>query len=293
MTKNILSKKIIGFTLIEIIIVIFILSFLALILVFSLRSFNNKTDLNNVADNIVNLIKLAQSKTLASEGAGKWGVYFNETDPDKYILFKGESYDLRDGSFDKISNLPNSLEFFDINITGGQEIVFDRIVGTTENSGDLSMRLKSDTTKTKTIYIKTSGSASLTDTSADTSGRIVDSRHVHFDYTRNINTTNEELVLTFEGGIIENVEIVDNIKNGEIFWEGEINVGGQGQKIKIQTHGLNNPNTLFSIHRDRGYNNKTLKVEISGDSSGYLIDYSADGETVTKTSIFASDPIWQ
>ena len=37
----------------------------------------------------------------------------------------------------------------------------------------------------------------------------------------------------------------------------------------------------------------TLKVEISGDSSGYLIDYSADGETVTKTSIFASDLVWQ
>ena len=121
--------------------------------------------------------------------------------------------------------------------------------------------------------------------SSSDENRIKDSRHVHFDYSRVISTAAERLILTFDydsSPIIQEIIITDNLQDGQIFWE--------GQNIKIQTHRLNNPDTQFSVHRDRRYNTKNLKIEISGDSSGDLIRYQADGQTIKGNSIYVADP---
>ena len=82
--------------------------------------------------------------------------------------------------------------------------------------------------------------------------------------------------------------------SSQFYWEGEVNVNGQNQKIKIHTHRLNDPDTLFSVHRDMRFNDKALKISISGDPSGNLIEYSADGLTTTESSVFVSGPLqWQ
>jgi len=177
---------------------------------------------------------------------------------------------------------------------GGSEVVFDRLTGETNQFGKVSLRLKSDLSKTRTAGIKSSGQITLGEEINPLSlppNR--DSRHVHFDYARIIDTATEKLTLTFEGPVVEEITIDNYMIGGQIDWEGEVDVGGETQKLKIHTHRLNNPDTQFCIHRDRRYNNKTLTVTISGDASGSLIDYSADGLITTNASIYADEPQWQ
>jgi type II secretory pathway pseudopilin PulG len=283
-----------SFTLVELLVIIGILIVLTAIAVPFLRYFQKESDLNNSAEEIINILRVAQNKTLASETAATYGVYFDiSSTPHQYILFKGTSFSLRDDSFDEIHKLPKSIEIYEINLNGGNEVVFERVTGESWQSGNVSLRLTTDFTKTKTIYIENSGKAGLTPPSVPTGERIKDSRHVHFDYSRVIDTATEKLTLTFDTAFIEEIIISDYLKDGQIYWEGEVDVDGEIQKIKIHTHRLNSPDTRFSIHRDRRYNTKPLKIEISGDSSGALIEYSSDGLSTIKSSIFATDPQWQ
>lgn len=283
-----------GFTLPELLVIVAILIILTALTVPFFRYFGEELDLNNSAEGIINSLRLAQNKTLASEGFSQWGVYFTTTTvPHQYILFKGPSFALRDALFDEYQNLPNSVEISEIQLDGTNEVVFNRINGTANQSGSITLRLKNDFSKTKTIFIESSGQVGLSGPSVPINSRLKDSRHVHFDYSRLIATTTETITLTFESTVIENIVIAENLKDGQIYWEGGVNVGGEIQKIKIHTHRLNNPDTQFSIHRDRRYNNKSLVVTISGDGSGTVIDYSADGLNTTSNSVFVSNLQWQ
>jgi Tfp pilus assembly protein FimT len=283
-----------SFTFIELLVIVGILIILIAIAVPNLSFFQKGSDLTNSSEEIINILRVAQSKTLASEIASQWGVYFDDTtSPHRYTLFKGTNYAARDNSFDEIHKIPETVEISQINLAGEKEVVFNRISGETNQTGNLTLKLISDPSKTKTIYIDSSGQISLNIPSVPANGRIKDSRHAHFIYNWIIDTATEILTLTFDSSVTKNIVIADNLKDGQIYWEGEVDVNGQIQKIKIHTHRLNNPDTLFCIHRDRRFNNKSLEITLSGDSSGYLIRYSADGLTTTKTSIFSSEPEWQ
>ena len=287
-----------SFTLIEVLAMVGILIVLIAISIPALRFFQKETDLNNTTEEIINNLRLAQNKTLASERASQWGVYFStSSEPHQYTLFKGVNFALRDSSFDEIHKLPKSLEIYEINLGGGGEVVFERVTGSTNQSGNVSLRLKTDLSKTKSLFIQSSGKVVLGGEAAPTdTNRIKDSRHTHFDYSRPITTTTEILKLTFaydSSTATKDIIIADNLKDGQIYWDGQVDVGGQIQKLKIHTHRLNSPGSQFSIHRDKRYNTKALTVEISGDSSGNLIQYDAAGQTTKGTSIYASTPSWQ
>ena len=94
---------------------------------------------------------------------------------------------------------------------------------------------------------------------------------------------------------VKEILIADNLEDNQIYWEGEIDVGGETQKLKIHTHRLNAPDTQFCIHRDRRYNNKALNIDISGDGgvTPNLIGYNSEGQTTKGSSIFVSEPEWQ
>ena len=289
-----------SFTLVEVLIIVGILIVLIAISFPAFRFFQKESDLNNSIEEIINTLRLTQNKTLVSEGASSWGVYFStSTDPHQYTLFKGENYASRATSSDEVHQLPGSVEIYEINLSeGGSEVVFDRIVGTTNQFGEVSLRLKTDTSKVKTIYIENSGQVGLTSPSVPSdTDRKKDSRHIHFDYSRPITTTTEILKLTFtydSSTATKDIIIADNLKDGQIYWEGEVDVAGGIQKLKIHTHILNDSllGTKFCIHRDRRQNSRALKVEISGDASGDLIQYNASGQTTKGTSIYVSEPSW-
>jgi len=292
MIEKIKTQNLRGFTLIELIVIIGILFILVAISIPTLVFFQKESDLNNGTEEIINALRFAQNKTLASEKESNYGVHF---EIEKFVLFEGTSYDPL-ATNNETYNLPKSVEIYEIDLAGGEsEVVFDRLTGETNQFGKVSLRLKSDLSRIRTVGIKSSGQITLgEEINPPDLPPNRDSRHVHIDYTRIIATATEELTLTFEGGVVvEEITIADYIAGGEIDWEGEINVDGDIQKLKIHTHRLNNPDTQFCIHRDRRYNNKTLIITISDDSSGSLIEYSADGLTTTNTSFYADEPQWQ
>ncbi|MEK7664498.1 MAG: prepilin-type N-terminal cleavage/methylation domain-containing protein [Patescibacteria group bacterium] len=294
-----------GFTLIEIIVVVVILGILATVAISNFALQKQETDLSGNAQDVVNILRLAQSKTLASTSNSQYGVYFDSSaSPNKYVLFKGASYASRDSSYDINYSLPSTMEFFSVSFGGGNEVVFDKLTGTTAQSGSLSVKMKLDTGQSKNIFVSNSGSIDLSASIAPSdSSRTKDSRHVHLDYSRqnfiNCPATNATLSLYFNGASSpqQTVSICSNLVSGQLKWKGAILVAGSNQTIEIDTHHLNDINytngTQFSLHRDRRSNNKSLRVTISGDNTGNLIDYSDDGLTTIHTSSYVSNSLWQ
>ena len=180
-------------------------------------------------------------------------------------------------------------------MNGSQEIVFNKIVGDTYEYGTIGLRLINDSSKTKNITVKISGQiTSGTEPVTSDQNRIKDSRHVHIVYTRQIATSTDaiELLFTHADGSTstQDIAVADNIKFGQIYWSGEIDIDNEAQILEIETHRLNSPDTEFSIRRDRRYNTKALTIKMVDDHSGSLITYSADGQTTRGTSIYVSEP---
>ncbi|MEK7510561.1 MAG: type II secretion system protein [Patescibacteria group bacterium] len=286
-----------GFTLIETLVVLGMFFAAVALAVPVFRSFQKESDLSNATHQIQNILKLAQSKTIASESESKYGVSFNTAlTPHRYTLFQGNSYASRDPAFDQVFILPTSVEIFLISLGAGSEAVFDRIQGTTSQSGTISLRVIGDPSKTATIYVENSGKIATVNTAvASDSNRIKDSRHTHIDYTGRIIDTATEKIIIHDSFTPVEIRIADYLEGGQIQWTGEVNAGGQIQKLKIHTHILNDVTlrTQFSIHRDRRYNNRHIHVSLSGDSTGDLIQYADNGDTTQGTSLYALPPSLQ
>ena len=280
-----------GFILIELLVVIFIMVLLAGLVVANFRFFQTKTNLEETALQLVSVLRLAQNKAIASEGETPFGVRLENN---RYTLFLGSTYQPSSPSNQQYL-LTNGLEIFDISLNGGgQDIVFNRLDGRTSQFGQFGVRLTSNPSQTKTIYIESSGRAGLY-ASSSSDVRQKDSRHVHFNYGRVINTNSENIVLTFSNPTTtQEIVIKDNLDaNGQINWQGEVAVGGQNQKIEVKTHQLNNPGTIFSITRDRRHNNKALSISLSGEPGYNLVDYTDTGTTTIGSSIYVSNLEWQ
>lgn len=278
-----------GFTLIEIILVVGIFAILLAVSMAAFGSFRDDSQLQDTANDIQAVLRVAQNKTVASEGAVQYGVYFaTSTAPHEYVLFQGPSH--ASGTVETVYQLSDLVEFSSASSSfsglSGQEVVFDRIQGTTSNVGDLVLQSTLDAGNTRTISVSGGGNVGINVGVPPTDNdRIKDSRHVHITYTgREIDTATEEIRLDFEsnGSIDETIVIASHLSGGQIVWEGTVDVGGEPQTLKIHTHQLNGGpglnETQFSIHRDRRFNTKSLVVTISGGSpNNTLISYDASG----------------
>jgi prepilin-type N-terminal cleavage/methylation domain-containing protein len=147
-----------GFTLIEIIIVIAILSILATVGMEVLPKVRHNADLNSVAEGVVSLLAEARAKTTSSEDGSQFGVYVQA---DRAVLFKGTTYatgtpENREFIFPKTAEL--SLFSFS---GGGNQIIFKRLTGDTSEHGSLMFRNLSDITKTRRVTVISSGVAVL------------------------------------------------------------------------------------------------------------------------------------
>ena len=291
-----------GFTVVEVALAIAIFSALITVGIIATNSFERTATLNTDAEEAMGALRLARSKTLSSTDASQYGVYIDTaTNPDRYILYRGADY--ATGSVEQIFLVSQKVEFYDIALSGGgSEVTFQRLSGATANSGTISLRFVDNPSDTKTIYIEEAGDINKTTQSAPSDDdRIKDSRHTHIAYTRTIDispVTSESIFLIFPAdSVTQEIIIEENLQVGQLFWEGDIVVGGETQHIKIHTHHINDvtENTIFSIHRDQRYNTKTLQIDVSGDpaATSDLIEYDATGNTTQGNSAFVSAPSWQ
>ena len=163
--KNLKVQKSSGFTFPELLVIVAILVILTGLAVPTFLHFREESDLNNSAEEIINILRMAQNKTLASEGASQWGVYFaTSTSPHQYALFQGNSYESRATSSDEIHKLPQAVEIYEISLWGENAVFFQRITGfasSTDQAGQVSLRLRTNLAKTRTIEIENSGRVGL------------------------------------------------------------------------------------------------------------------------------------
>lgn len=282
-----------AFTLIEILVVAGIVGLFLVFTVSALRSFQQVSRLENTAQEAVSVLRLAQNRTLASEGASQYGVSFDAaSSPQRYILFEGSSFASRNPASDEVRELENAVEISVLGLAGG-ETVFERVTGIPSALGFVTFRLVDEPGRTASVSVLASGAIEegVSPVPSD-EDRLVDSRHAHVAYQgREINTSTEEIRLIFPD-ITFTIDIASNLQAGQLFWEGEVESEGETQALKVHTHLLNDPvlGTEFSVHRSRMENTKPVEMELSGDATGNLIEYDEAGITTQGTSIYAGAP---
>lgn len=284
-----------AFTLIEFLIVLFIFALLLVLVITGFGFFEQQTQLDEQAQAVIQVLRLAQSQTVGSRDNQQYGVYFENS---QATLFKGAIYLAADPN-NQVFVLTQGVEISEINLspaTSTNAVLFERMSGASDNYGFVRLRLVSEPTNSRLIYIEPTGQVSLSTTPAATDGRQTDSRHIHIGFSRNIDTTNEKIFLTFDGAANpqQTIDIATNLSGGQVDWSGTVNIGGENQIIHLHTHYLNDAalNTLFCLHRDRRQNTKALKVDVGLNygSADNLVNYSADGFLTNGTSIWANAP---
>lgn len=278
-----------GFTLIEFLIVLFISMLLTVLIFTGLVFFERQSILDKEAQASVQLLRLAQNKTVVSEANQQYGVHF---ETNQVVLFQGINYLAGDPN-NETYILDQQIEISQINLnpaTSTANVIFEKINGHTQNYGLFTLKILNDPIQTKTVYIEPSGHISQISTPLASNDPINDSRHIHVTFTRNINTATEKIFLTFDGAAApqETIDIASYLSGGRISWSDEININGSDQIIHIHTHELTNPPTVFCLHRDRRFNNKSLKVDIGDNitSADNLINYSDEGAITNGISIW-------
>lgn len=280
------KNKVGGFTLIEILIVIATLSILASAVIINFHDFQLNADLNNEAEKILNIVKLAQNKTLASEEGSSYGIHLENN---LYVLFKGQVYS--NSSIDNLYyELLPSVEIYEINLNGGgQDIIFNRVTGETSQSGNFKLKLKSSDSRTETISVISSGHIFSGAANSYPNPQNSDTRHIHFTYNKGIKAANILKLYFPDENFIYNINFQSylNDSKDEFIWADSIAVENQNQKLEIKTHFLTDTSAQFSIHRDRRYNNKALQVFIDDDN---LINHALSGVAAKGDSPFVSEP---
>jgi len=147
-----------GLTLLEFLISVAVLSLIVAVISIGLSKFSKSNELTSSSHNILSLINEARSKSVSSEDALQYGVHFNATSS---TLFSGTVFDEMDPDNKEIL-LPSSVEISDISLNGGgNDIIFKRLTGETDEFGTITLILKYDTSDTKIIDIKESGIAEV------------------------------------------------------------------------------------------------------------------------------------
>lgn len=117
------GNKTIGFTLMEVLIVVVLMTlFLLLTIPFGIEFYREQV-IEEQTSSLTNNLKIAQSHALSGKNDSSWGIKFFT---DYYILFMGEDYDdpERDTTYDREFSLSSGIE-----IEGISEVVFEKGTG--------------------------------------------------------------------------------------------------------------------------------------------------------------------
>ncbi len=147
-----------GFTAIEVII-----SFAVVLTIFSialepLKNFRDNQVLSSDAENILTLLKEARSQTVFSKNSSQYGVHFESG---RAVLFPGTVFvEPNAGNKELLLDRNLSISNWALN-GGGQDVVFERITGKTNQYGNVTASLKNNPSKVKIISIDETGVAGI------------------------------------------------------------------------------------------------------------------------------------
>lgn len=250
-----------GFTLLEVLIAIFITALIGALALVSIVNSRRIRDLTAAGQSALSLLRTAQANTVAGKDGSQWGVHVEGS---MAVLFRGSAY----AGADIITSypMPIGIEITDIDlIGGGQDIIFNRIDGTVDQSGTFTVRVEGSGVQAFPVSIDPAGNAYRAGSSPVLAGtRVVDTRHRAFDLGWSIQGS-LTMTLNFNDG--EKVEAVTmagyfNPDETEFDWSGNILVGGQSQNLRVHTTSLTNTDTVLSVDRDCRTNTKKVKITI-------------------------------
>lgn len=148
--KKFTSKRLKGFTLIEMLIVMATFGFILAMAILSYNNIRNNIVLNNNGFEIANTLREAQSRSIVSKNNQVHGVHFNST---SYILYDGHWPDTTSQtaySFSQGINISNG---------SGTSVEFIRLTGEAIQAGEITIGTSSG--HQKTIKIAASGRISI------------------------------------------------------------------------------------------------------------------------------------
>jgi prepilin-type N-terminal cleavage/methylation domain-containing protein len=278
-----------GFSFLELMISIAIVLLLSTLAIPNFRSYQNKSALTSQINELFGQISLAREKTISSDISSSWGIRVSaSTSPQTITMFNGNSYPGRNPVEDIITTIDDSTIVTAVDFAGEDWVVFKRVSGQASTTGYISIRLVSDNSFQETIYLNEEGLLDSEPFVEIGSGRSTDSRHIHVLYNDPIDIVNDEIEIYIDGLVVadEVISIANNLVDGQLVWNGEIDNAGTFQKLEIRTHEINNPNTIISIHRERHFNDLSLGIHLTGDAwpRANLVFYNADGTWATGTS---------
>lgn len=263
-----------GFSLIEIIVVVAIIMLLIGLAGASFRTFGQNVSLGSAAQRVVIVLDEARNRTIGSEDDSHFGVHF---EADRYVLFKGDTYNANSPD-NVVHTLPTGIELSAITLAGGgSDVPFAGVSGRTTKTGTVTLRRTSDTAVTQTITIAPLGQADQSGTVTTTNSRISDTRHVHFTLGWSIQGTST-LTLVFDDSpdVTKNVTMATyfNADQTDFDWSEAVDVNGNEEKLRVQSHSIDATNTVLSIERDRRTNEKAVTISID---SRPIVSYAANG----------------
>lgn len=135
-----------GFTLIEILLVISIMTIIGVFVPPIGMSFYRAQQLNETSDGLMSALRQAQIFALTDKGNQSYGVYIQQ---DKYVVFKGAEYATRVESEDLVFPIATS-----VSVVGPSEVVFSELTGEPSVTGNFVI---SSVNRERQIKILTSG----------------------------------------------------------------------------------------------------------------------------------------
>ncbi|MEW6617315.1 MAG: type II secretion system protein [Patescibacteria group bacterium] len=139
-----------GFTLIEILLSLAIISVIVATGIPIFQSFQNRNELDIATVTLAQSLRRAQLLAQASDGDTSWGTH---TQSGSITLFKGPNYVGRDSTFDEVFTIPTNII-----ASGTQEYVFSRFTGLPQSTGTLTFT--SINNETRTIITNAKGMVS-------------------------------------------------------------------------------------------------------------------------------------
>jgi len=141
-----IKDKKIGFTLLELILVVALISITSAIVAPVYFSAKSADDLDNSANALASSLRKAQLLSMAVEGDSSWGVkLINEN----VVIFKGVDYLSRDSAWDEIFKVNKNIKN-----SGLDEVVFSKLYGQPNLNGDIYL---TDGNKNKILNINSLG----------------------------------------------------------------------------------------------------------------------------------------